>query len=54
MNLKGCLRRMFGPARHSLARQLLLWMLLPQLVLWIAGGVAAYRFAAGYANEAID
>ena len=45
---------MFGPARHSLARQLLLWMLLPQLVLWIAGGVAAYRFAAGYANEAID
>ncbi|MEY5099176.1 MAG: hypothetical protein RJA36_1895, partial [Pseudomonadota bacterium] len=40
--------------RHSLARQLLLWMLLPQLVLWIAGGVAAYRFAAGYANEAID
>jgi len=38
----------------SLSRTLLLWVLLPQLVLWIAGGVAAYRFAAGYANEAID
>jgi two-component system, OmpR family, sensor histidine kinase TctE len=41
-------------ARQSLSRQLLLWVLLPQLVLWIAGGVAAYRFAAGYAIEAID
>jgi two-component system sensor histidine kinase TctE len=37
-----------------LARQLLLWVLLPQLVLWMAGGVATYRFAAGYANQAID
>ena len=49
------------PASHpaarrgpSLSRTLLLWVLLPQLVLWIAGGVAAYRLAAGYANEAID
>jgi two-component system sensor histidine kinase TctE len=41
-------------ARQSLSRQLLLWVLLPQLVLWLAGGVAAYRFAAGYAIEAID
>ena len=41
-------------ARVSLARQLLLWVLLPQLVLWMAGGVATYRFAAGYANQAID
>ncbi len=44
-----------GPGRGpSLSRTLLLWVLLPQLVLWMAGGVAAYRFAAGYANEAID
>ena len=44
----------FGSAGRSLSRQLLWWVLLPQLVLWLAGGVAAYRFAASYANEAID
>jgi two-component system sensor histidine kinase TctE len=33
---------------------LLLWVLVPQLVLWMAGGVATYKFAAGYANQAID
>jgi two-component system sensor histidine kinase TctE len=38
----------------SLARQLLLWLLLPQLVLWMAGGVATYRIASGYANQAVD
>jgi two-component system sensor histidine kinase TctE len=38
----------------SLHRKLLLWLLLPQLVLWVAGGVATYRLAAGYANRAID
>lgn len=43
-----------GHASVSLARQLLLWVLLPQLVLWMAGGVAAYKFAAGYANQAVD
>jgi two-component system sensor histidine kinase TctE len=43
-----------GQAGVSLARQLLLWVLLPQLVLWMAGGVATYRFAASYANQAID
>ena len=43
-----------GQAGVSLARQLLLWVLLPQLVLWIAGGVATYKFAASYANQAID
>lgn len=43
-----------GQAGVSLARQLLLWVLLPQLVLWMAGGVAAYKFAAGYANQAVD
>lgn len=44
----------FGQGGHSLSRQLLLWVLLPQVVLWIAGGVAAYHLAARYANEAID
>ena len=43
-----------GQAGVSLARQLLLWVLVPQLVLWMAGGVATYKFAAGYANQAID
>ncbi|MGV7207561.1 sensor histidine kinase [Oxalobacteraceae bacterium A2-2] len=38
----------------SLHRKLLLWLLLPQLVLWVAGGVATFRLAAGYANNAID
>lgn len=41
-------------AQRSLHRQLLLWLLLPQLVLWLAGGVATYRLAASYANRAID
>jgi len=43
-----------GQAGVSLARQLLIWVLLPQMVLWMAGGVAAYKFAAGYANQAVD
>jgi two-component system, OmpR family, sensor histidine kinase TctE len=38
----------------SLARQLLLWLLVPQLVVWLAGGVATYRLASGYVNQAID
>ncbi|MTV36991.1 sensor histidine kinase [Duganella radicis] len=38
----------------SLHRKLLLWLLLPQLVLWLAGGVATFRLAASYANQAID
>lgn len=44
----------FGQGGHSLSRQLLLWVLLPQLVLWLAGGVASYHLAARYASEAID
>lgn len=47
-----------GPAKgargHSLAWQLALWVVLPQLVLWLAAGAATYRFVAGYANDAID
>jgi two-component system sensor histidine kinase TctE len=51
----------YAPARNlpvreglSLSRKLLLWVLLPQVVLWLAGGVATYHLAAGYVNQAID
>jgi two-component system sensor histidine kinase TctE len=42
------------PSGISLRRQLLVWLLLPQAVLWIAGGIATYKLASGYANLAID
>ncbi|MEW6704507.1 MAG: sensor histidine kinase [Pseudomonadota bacterium] len=35
-------------------RQLLLWLLLPQLVLWVAAAFVTYNVAARYANRAID
>ncbi len=35
---------------QSLRRQLLLWLLLPQLVLWAGGGALAYRIALSYAE----
>ena len=38
----------------SLKRQLLLWLLLPQLVLFLVGGALAYRIASNYAEKAID
>ncbi len=46
----------FGKAQAgvSLARQLLLWLLVPQLVVWLVGGVATYRLASGYVDQAID
>lgn len=43
-----------GQAGISLARQLLLWLLIPQLVVWMAGGVASFRLASGYVDKAID
>ncbi len=42
------------PERLSLRRQLLLWLLLPQLVLWLAAIFVAYTVALRYANIAID
>lgn len=44
------------PKAHSLSlkRQLLLWLLLPQLVLLLVGGALAYRVALSYAEKAID
>ncbi len=44
----------FAPRNRSLRRQLLIWVLLPQLVLWGAGGVATYRLAVRYVNQAAD
>jgi two-component system, OmpR family, sensor histidine kinase TctE len=38
----------------SLKRQLLLWLLLPQLVLWLVGSALAYRIALSYAEKGID
>lgn len=38
----------------SLKRQLLLWLLLPQLMLWLVGGTLAYRIALSYAEKGID
>ncbi|WP_018150561.1 HAMP domain-containing histidine kinase [Leeia oryzae] len=42
------------PARLSLRRQLLVWLLLPQLVLWVAAAGVSYHVALRYANIAID
>ena len=39
---------------QSLKRQLLLWLLVPQLVLWAGGGLLAYRMALSYAEKGID
>ncbi|MEO8118474.1 MAG: sensor histidine kinase [Rhodoferax sp.] len=38
----------------SLKRQLLLWLLLPQLVLLLVGGALSYRIALSYAEKGID
>ena len=38
----------------SLQRKLLLWLLLPQLVLWAGGGLLTYRIALAYAEKGID
>ena len=42
------------PGARSLHRQLLTWLLLPQVVLWLAAAFFTYNLAARYANEAID
>ena len=43
-----------APRNQSLRRQLIIWVLLPQLVLWVAGGIATYRLAVRYVNQAAD
>jgi two-component system sensor histidine kinase TctE len=47
------LRRPFA-VNGSLHRQLLLWLLLPQLVLWLAAAFVTYDVAERYANRATD
>ena len=42
------------PGARSLRRQLLLYVLLPQLVLWLAAALFTYKLAARYASAAID
>jgi two-component system, OmpR family, sensor histidine kinase TctE len=43
-----------APRMRSLHRHLLLWLLLPQLVLWLAAASFTYQLADSYANRAID
>ncbi|MCX7659175.1 MAG: sensor histidine kinase N-terminal domain-containing protein, partial [Caldimonas manganoxidans] len=43
-----------APGRRSLHRHLMWWLLMPQLVLWIAAAFVTYSVAARYANLAID
>ncbi|MBT0570927.1 sensor histidine kinase [Curvibacter sp. CHRR-16] len=40
--------------RLSLQRQLLLWLLLPQLLLWLVGGLLAFSVALRYAEKVTD
>ena len=42
-----------APGR-SLHRQLLLWLLLPQIVLWLVAAFGAYRVASRHADELVD
>lgn len=42
------------PGTRSLQRHLLVWLLLPQLVLWLAAAWVTYNVAERYANKAID
>ena len=48
------LGKFLGEPGLSIKRQLLLWLLLPQLVLWLVGGVLAYRIAINYAEKGIN
>ncbi|MEL4180407.1 sensor histidine kinase [Roseateles sp. PN1] len=41
-------------AARSLHRQLFVWLLMPQVVLWLAAALFTYKLAEHYANAAID
>ncbi|MGL6044923.1 MAG: sensor histidine kinase N-terminal domain-containing protein [Vogesella sp.] len=45
---------MSRPRELSLRRQLLMWLLLPQLILWLSAAFLAYNMALVYTNEVID
>ena len=55
-SLRDWLRRVPGvtPGTRPLRLHLLIWLLLPQLVLWCAAAWVTYNLTARYANEAID
>ncbi|MFN3886724.1 MAG: sensor histidine kinase N-terminal domain-containing protein, partial [Aquabacterium sp.] len=38
----------------SLSRQLLWWIVLPQLILWLVGAFVTYSVASNYANQMVD
>ena len=42
------------PGARSLHRQLFVWLLLPQVVLWIAAASVTFNLAVRYTNDAID
>ena len=58
--MSGRLRRLWyrlpgvNPGSTPLRRYLLLWLLVPQLVLWVGAAVMAYQVTARYANMALD
>lgn len=43
-----------APPTLSLQRQLFLWLILPQIVLWAAAGIFTFKLALSYANREID
>ncbi|GLR15156.1 sensor histidine kinase [Chitinimonas prasina] len=45
---------MSKPRKLSLHRQLLIWLLAPQLLLWLAAAFVSYSVALRYADEVID
>ena len=53
---KRWIRRVPGvtPGTRSLQQHLLVWLLVPQSVLWLAAAFVAYQVAVRYANQAID
>ncbi|MEY4754097.1 MAG: hypothetical protein RJA44_1772 [Pseudomonadota bacterium] len=54
--LSRLLQRLPGiaPGQRSLRRHLLLWLLLPQLVLWLGAALVTYKVALRYADLAVD
>mgnify|MGYP001809844192 CR=1 FL=1 len=54
MSAPAPLQRLLAATGGSLHRQLLLWLLLPQLVLWGAAAAFTYNVAARYAEAGID
>lgn len=52
--MRQLIRACLGPRKRSLRGLLLAWVLLPQLLLWLAGGFLAYRLTASHLDDAAD